>query len=62
MPKSHNYNSPWRYRGADDECHLCGGEKLPWRDCMLCVVCDNRDDGEGTWFEAFAETEDPGPG
>jgi hypothetical protein len=39
----------------DDICQLCGTEKVYWHDALLCVVCDNRDDGEATWFDDMAE-------
>ena len=58
MPRSPDYGQ-WQYRGGWDECYLCGGEKLPWQGAMICVVCDNRDDGEATWFDLFAQTEEP---
>lgn len=39
----------------DDICNLCDVEKVYWHKCLICVVCDNRDDGEATWFQDFAE-------
>lgn len=38
-----------------DHCVQCGVEKVLWHQCLLCVVCDNRDDGEATWFVDLAE-------
>lgn len=45
------------FRGGDDGCYLCDGEKLPWREGMFCIICDNRDDGDATWFQQFVEYE-----
>lgn len=42
-------------RSNDDFCHLCQMERVSWHGALLCVVCDNRDDGEGTWFDDLAE-------
>lgn len=38
-------------------CRWCGMDRIPWLEGWLCAVCDNRDDGESTWFEAFTEYE-----
>lgn len=38
-----------------DLCCLCGVEKVLWHGALICVVCDNRDDGGATWFVDLAE-------
>lgn len=58
-PPKPNHYLDWKYRGEEDGCFLCGGEKLPWKEAMLCIICDNRDDGASVWFQAFAESQDP---
>lgn len=40
----------------DEECQ-CGTLRLLWHDALLCVMCDNREDGEATWFVELAENE-----
>lgn len=57
MKKRPNYDGPLVYKGNDEGCFLCGGEKLEWHEVHLCVECDNRDDMRGTWFVHFAEAE-----
>lgn len=52
----------WVYRGDDDACYLCGGERMFWgvdEEANFCVECDNRDDLHGTWFLNFADSEGP---
>lgn len=63
MPRRRRHDNggdEWRFLGEDEECHLCGNDKLPWRDGIFCVVCDNRDDGTATWFDQFTEHEATG--
>jgi hypothetical protein len=55
--KRPNYDGPITYKGKDDGCFLCGGEKLLWREAMLCVECDNDEHLSATWFTNFAESE-----
>jgi len=60
MGKRPNYDEPATFKGEWEECYLCGGEKLVWHETGLCIVCDNRDDTQGTWFQHFAESEGAG--
>ena len=46
------------YRGGDDsKCWGCGGVgKIPWRGGLWCVVCDQPQHTEGTWFMQWGAT------
>lgn len=45
------------YHGDDEVCGLgCGATRIEHNGVLFCVIHDNPDVGEGTWFTAWGES------
>ena len=44
------------YHGDDEFCQRCQTDKIDHNGAWFCAICDNPDQGEGTWFTAWGNT------